>query len=298
LDSIAAQTLLPQEIVIVDASDTLELAKRLDTWSGRDKIRVLCIRSEPGLTRQRNIGVEASFGDVVFFFDDDIVLEKNFIEEIVKIFENDAGREIGGVAGDILGARKVRMKRQRWRLLLRRLFFLFDFSKGEFRLSGFGTWPYGLDEIQYTECLPGGEVAYRREVLEEFSFDERLTGYAYMEDVDFSYRVSRKYRNVYTPSAKCSHIQPESERLNRTERKSRAERKKMLLTNHAYLFRKNMPQTLAHKAAFWLSVIGLKLEIPRIEYYIWRIYQAIIGELPWPKRRHKAEIGEEVEPLM
>jgi glycosyltransferase involved in cell wall biosynthesis len=282
LESIASQTLLPQEIVIVDASDTSELAKRLDMWSGRGKSKILYIRSAPGLTRQRNVGVKASSGEVVFFFDDDIVLEKCFIEEIVRVFENDVGREIGGVTGDILNARERRMKRPWWQILLKRLFFLHDYSKGEFRLSGFGTWPHGLDKIQYTECLPGGDVAYRREVLEEFSFDEQLTGYAYLEDMDFSYRVSRKYRNVYTPFARCRHMHSQNEHLNK------AERKKMLLANHAYLFRKNMPQTLPHKVAFWLSIVGLRW-IPLTKYYVWRVTKAIKGELPWTKRKRTEE---------
>jgi GT2 family glycosyltransferase len=234
--------------------------------------------------------VRESSGDILFFLDDDVVLERDFVREIKKVFDSDPSGEVGGVAGDILEARKARGKRQWWQQLLRRLFFLSDYGSGEFRLSGFGTWPQGLDEIQYVELLTGCEMAFRRKVFDELEFDERLTGYAYMEDVDFSYRVSRKYRNVYTPFARCRHIQSQKERLNK------AERKKMLLTNHTYLFRKNMPQTLAHRVAFWLSVIGLKWVLP-IEYYIWRIYKAIVGDLPWAKRQQIAEIGEEGEPL-
>jgi GT2 family glycosyltransferase len=290
LNSVARQSCLPQEVVIVDSSDSPVLETRLGAWRDGGTFEMRYVRSAPGLPRQRNIGVRESSGDILFFLDDDVVLERDFIREIKKVFDGDPSGKVGGVVGDILEAREARRKRQWWQRLLRRLFFLADYGSGEFRLSGFGTWPQGLDEIRCTELLSGCEMAFRRKVFDELGFDERLTGYAYLEDVDFSYRVSRKYRNVYTPFAKCRHIQSQDERLDK------AERKKMLLSNHAYLFRKNMPQTLAHKVAFWLSIIGLKW-VPPIEYYIGRVYKAIIGELPWSKRQQNAGIGGEGEPL-
>jgi GT2 family glycosyltransferase len=251
LDSIAAQTLLPQEIVIVDASDTLDLAERLDTWSGRDKFKILYVHSEPGLTRQRNIGVRVSSGDFVFFIDDDIVLEREYVAEICKIFEDDPAQEIGGVMGDIYESAEERKRIGRWQRLVRNLFFLDDCGSGKFRLSGRHTTPFGLDEIQSTEYLCGGQVAYRRKVLDELTFDENLKGYGLMEDDDFSYRVSRRYRNVYTPFAKSRHLRSSTGRL------SQRELTKMALNHHIYLFRKNFPKTLPHIFALWLSLPGL-----------------------------------------
>ena len=254
LDSIAAQTLLPQEIVIVDASDTLELINRLDTWSGRDKIKVLYIRSEPGLTHQRNVGVQESSGDIVFFLDDDVVLERDFIREIKGVFDSDPSGEIGGVMGDILEERQTRYDTRWWQTLLRQCFFLPDYGDGKIRLSGFATRPYGLDEVMTTEFLCGGQVAYRREVLDEFAFDEYLQGYSLLEDLDFSYRVSRRYRNVYTPFARCRHLRSPA------QRQSQRELDQMMLNNHIYLFRKNSPKTLSHRLAFYISIVGLKVE--------------------------------------
>jgi GT2 family glycosyltransferase len=274
LDSIAAQTLLPQEIVIVDASDTFELTKRLDTWSGRDKFKVSYIHSEPGLTLQRNIGARASSGDVVFFIDDDIVLENEYVAEICKIFENDPAQQVGGVMGDIYENAEERKRIGRWQRFVRSLFFLDDYGNGKFRLSGRHTIPLGLDKIQPTEYLSGGQVAYRRRVLDELTFDENLEGYGLMEDDDFSYRVSRRYRNVYTPFAKCRHLHSSTERL------SRREFKKMALNHHTYLFRKNVPKTLPHRFAFWLSILGLSakplLERP-VRFLIAKCVRVLLG---------------------
>jgi GT2 family glycosyltransferase len=43
------------------------------------------------------------------------------------------------------------------------------------------------------------------EMFKEFSFDEWFSGVGYLEDVDFSYRVSRKYPLMLAASARCFH---------------------------------------------------------------------------------------------
>ena len=44
-------------------------------------------------------------------------------------------------------------------------------------------------------------MAFRRNVLDEFRFDEQFKGYSFMEDCDISYGVSRKYKVMFTPFA-------------------------------------------------------------------------------------------------
>ena len=55
------------------------------------------------------------------------------------------------------------------------------------------------------ELLSGCNMSYRREVLEALRFDERLDGYALGEDLQFSYRVSRRWKLVLTPHACLDH---------------------------------------------------------------------------------------------
>jgi len=82
--------------VIVDASDTEELNEAIKRqFSG--SVKIIYIHSKPGLTHQRNVGVEASYGDIIFFLDDDVILDKDFVKEIINVFENDKEKEIGGV---------------------------------------------------------------------------------------------------------------------------------------------------------------------------------------------------------
>ena len=45
-----------------------------------------------------------------------------------------------------------------------------------------------------------------KEVLKEFEFDEWYKGYALWEDVDFSYRVGKKYKLAVVAEAKVLHL--------------------------------------------------------------------------------------------
>ncbi len=253
IDSIMAQTLIPDEIIVVDASDTDELGMKLKYCFGiRNEISYIHIEhSDAGLTHQRNIGVKASSGDIVFFFDDDITLDKDYLKEVVKVFQNDEEQRVGGVCGNVIsprwgiGSALVRAILQ----VFNTVFFLSRYGNGKFQPSGCGT-RCRADKVLTVECLPGC-ASYRRRVLNEFTFDENLKGPGSGEDDDFSYRVSRKYQNVYTPYARLFHDASPAARANLYSlAKEGAE-------NFYYLFKKNFPQNIWHRLAFWWSIVGI-----------------------------------------
>jgi GT2 family glycosyltransferase len=256
IESISSQTLLPDEIVIVDSSSSQELKSRIEEFrAGTTKFKY--IYTKPGMTYQWNRGAEASSGDFVFFFDDDVILERDFIKEIMNIFRNDTEKKIGGVCGDVITPNRnysfiyskiVSIRRALYNKVLANLFSLPKQHSGRFRPSGMPTYPYGTNKILAVECLPSGATAYRKEVLNKFKYDETIH---YMADADFSYRVSRKYQNVYTPYAKLIHT------LSPAARESKYNEMKRLIETHHYLFKKNFPQSIKNKFAFWVSVTDL-----------------------------------------
>ena len=73
--------------------------------------------------------------------------------------------------------------------------------------------------IRYSEepiriyCASGCMMSYNRKVLNEYTFDESYDGYSHGEDVDFSHRVSKKYKIYFTPHAKVYHNQPMSKKV-------------------------------------------------------------------------------------
>jgi len=263
--SIFSQSRLPDELIVVDASFDNQLHDQL-ALHNQQQIALKYVRSAPGLPHQRNIGVQQASGHIIFFFDDDIVLEADYLSEVILVFCSDNDYEVGGVMGDIYELRRARETWQWWRYVLRKVFFLPRFADGSFLSSGSATWPYGLDHIQFTEFLAGGQTAYRSEVFDQEVFDENLEGYALYEDADFSYRISRIYKNIYTPRARCWHLESSGNRLQRRQLLE------VRLKNFSYLFYKNFPQSLWNKLTFHLALIGFRL-VPRLEYYTERVLE-------------------------
>ena len=88
LVSLQSQTLQPDVIIIIDGStnkDTYELLNhRLDT-----RLTYFLVPPElRGLTKQRNFGISkvAKDIDVVCFLDDDVLLESDYFEQLIKTY--------------------------------------------------------------------------------------------------------------------------------------------------------------------------------------------------------------------
>ena len=182
LDSLLEQTRLPDELVIVDASSD-DAGSSLDSRLARFP-KATHLRADPGLTRQRNIAIDAAAGDLVFFFDDDVLLDERYLEIMTAVFDDDHDKRLGGAMGQIM-SRGFRAKKLYE--LAADIFLLNDtHGSGQLKLSGFPCFAHGHMTPFNVESLSGCCMVFRREVLKKHRFDESLGGYAYMEDVDFS----------------------------------------------------------------------------------------------------------------
>lgn len=255
IESIEVQTLLPNEIVIVDSTDTPELKSKLDELL-RNKITFKYIHALLSLTQARNVGIKESTGDIIIFLDDDVILDRDYTKEIMHVFNNDSEKKVGGVTGNIRDNTEIKNRSFKHLIgssvmhILARIFFLFKYGDGKFQPSGWPTFARSA-KITNVECLSGANMTFRKEIFNELKFDEKLRGYSFMEDDDIAYRVSRKYQNIYTPFAKLDH------NVSTAARDKKYARMKMTIENHYYLFKKNFPQGFKHKFAFWWSVVGL-----------------------------------------
>jgi GT2 family glycosyltransferase len=100
------------------------------------------------------------------------------------------------------------------------------------------------DRALDVEFMPGPLMSARRDVAADVRFDERLTAYPQAEDDDFSYRVSRRGRIRYEPSAVVYHCELGRRQMDRRQMD------RMRVINGTYLFRKNFRQTLRARAGF------------------------------------------------
>ena len=235
LRSLGAQSRLPTQLVVVDASDDDASRAVVEaTRAGGPIAEVRYLRSAARLTSQRNLGVAAATGEVVTFLDDDVVLEPDYLGRIVELFEADP--MLGGAEGAVVTAPLV--GRRRIANAFRRLFLMNSLGRPRgVKRSGFVAYDPWPRTVQPVTSLVGCNMSYRREVFERFRFDQWFDGYGLGEDQDFSYRVGRTYRLVQTPFARLVH------RLSPVARERASALHEMTVVNHFYFVRKNLPPT-------------------------------------------------------
>lgn len=252
IESLVEQTVLPAELCIVDSSDETPAREKIEQMCGDVGLPLDYHHPAPrGLTIQRNIGIDRTTGDPVFFIDDDVFMAPDCHEEILKEYER-WGPELGGVR-----ATPMRPARPPWiSVMWRKLFGIGGWwpeASGKMRA---GFWVEGVSEaagVRKLEYMTGWFMSFKREVFEHERFDEALSGYGHKEDVDFTYRVSRHYVLLQTPKARCDHFQTVTSRL------PSRQLMRMNLANQFYLHRKNMPQDVRHRFALWWGLLGLFL---------------------------------------
>ncbi|MFP4475048.1 MAG: glycosyltransferase family 2 protein [Desulfatibacillaceae bacterium] len=246
LDSLLAQTRYPRELVVVDASPDDRTMEMLGRMGGSCPFPIIAMKDKPSTAFQRNHGFLRSTGAFVVFFDDDVVLEPECIKEFEKAFCRYENCSVAGITGRITNVPDSKPLPDR---LFKRVFLLSDSGRGKIKASGMPEHPGG-EHSCFTEVVYGCCMGFYRDVFDRHAFDETLTGYAYMEDVDISRRISATMPFVYEPGARLAH-------LSRTHAGNTRELRRRLLMNHWYLFMKNSSKDLPHLLAFAWSVAGI-----------------------------------------
>lgn len=206
LKSLQEQTVPANQIIVVDGSDEPIESEIRDFLSDT----VSCIRVfPPGLTKQRNAGIQALGEDITLagFLDDDMVLEEDAVEAMLHFWES-CPDDVGGSSFNITNNPVPRSGL--FGKLFRRAFCLGDGRQGGILRSGICTAVSPVLKDTYTEWLSGGATVWRRHILDEFKYDEWFEGGAYVEDVDFSLTVAKTYdyKLVVLRDAKAQHFPP------------------------------------------------------------------------------------------
>lgn len=212
INTILVQSKLPDEIIVVDSSNPV-LIKNLFVEEYLTKgIEYKYTHTKPGLTYQRNVGVKNlnPNADIVFFFDDDLLLYPNYLSNIVELYENDADKRIGGIGGYITNVEVYSF----FNTLYYSIFLLISKNYGDILLSGSNNLYGELSSNKYVKWLSGGNTSYRKVIFDEFSFDEKFSSYGLGEDLDFSQRVARRYKLLACANAKAKHMHSKESRPN------------------------------------------------------------------------------------
>lgn len=170
---LASGTRRPDQVVIVGSSS--------EDWGNADAsdlAPLMLIAPQPGLPRQRNLGVRrlledaARRPDIIVFFDDDFRPEACWLEAAMKVFA--ANDQLVGLTGVVLrdGAKTAAIDEAAAAELI-------------------AAWhaPAGAPTTPVPR-LYGCNMAVRTSVFEAARFDERLPLYGWLEDLDFSGQIA------------------------------------------------------------------------------------------------------------
>jgi glycosyltransferase involved in cell wall biosynthesis len=199
LDSLLIQTQKPTKVVLVDQSDNDQTKKFFENYDLGKIEKVYFHQKEKSLTKARNNALRLS-GDVDFvaFFDDDIILYEKYFEILLDVFKKDTQHQYAagmGVFDPIPPSTP----------LLFKIFRHSHIGDGKFMVSKVATWPWHLKNFSEVEFVSGGLTFYRADIIKKHGFDGNLLGYGHGDDVDVSYRLSRKHKMFFEPKAQCIH---------------------------------------------------------------------------------------------
>lgn len=137
---------------------------------------VEAIYGSKGSCAQRNRALDhiGNRVDVVLFLDDDFVLEDDYLSEMMRIFETRS--DIVGATGNVIADGITSTG------------FTIDQATGFIA----GRTMANAAELTPRTTMYGCNMAFRLAALGDLRFDERLPLYGWLEDIDLTYRLSKR----------------------------------------------------------------------------------------------------------
>ena len=224
LETLLLQTLLPEEIIIVDNASK---DKSIDIINDRfiDKVTLIKMKENHGFSVAVNEGIKRNKSEFVVLLNNDTEVDRNWLEELYICISKDKSifscsskmirydnRELIDDAGDEYTI----------------------FGWGKKRGDGASIAQYSNDEEIFSSCA--GAAIYRASAFDEIGlFDEDF--FAYLEDMDISYRARlHGYKNYYASKALVYHIGSAT-----SGSRHNAFKVKLASRNNIFLIYKNMP---------------------------------------------------------
>ena len=182
LDSVVQQKTLPDEVIVVDQSESPGTKNLLEEFSTAHSSRGLRFiythQSEKSIVKARNTGLGLCTGEIISFLDDDVTLFEDYYKKVLHCFCADPG--LGGLSGQIVNLERFQGWKWRLRKILSRLFLINNFD-GKMTPSGFG---YAIFDRPLTtptevELIHGCDMNFRAAAIKDKKFDEWFSGYSY-----------------------------------------------------------------------------------------------------------------------
>lgn len=205
LESLAIQTLLPQKVVIVDASEGHETEAVAASFSNRLQIDYLHSQP-PSSAMQRNIGMDRCESPLVVFVDDDSTVAPATLELLHSVFV-ERGDEIGGVSARVEGQSHRQPRGLLWWYYRMQAGYNHPHYGGKLFGPAINCIPcYDLadTELIFAQWLPSTCVMFRTDYVKRERFPE-FSGYSFMEDVHLSARIAKTHQLYFHSAAWIRH---------------------------------------------------------------------------------------------
>lgn len=222
IESIFAQDYSDYEIIIIDNDSTDSDYKWIENYG---EIKFKRLNKNYGFSRAVNEGIQMARGKYVLLLNNDTQLCPEFLKPMYDAMEEDCN--VFGISSKMIQYHNKE---------------LIDDAGDAYTLLGWAykrgdgksIKEYEKKERVFSACA--GAALYRKSVFEEIGyFDESF--FAYMEDVDISYRANiYGYKNIYLPEAKVYHIGSATSGSKYNDFKV-----KLAARNNLYVPYKNMP---------------------------------------------------------
>jgi GT2 family glycosyltransferase len=249
VETVLAQTVLPRQLIIIDQSGTDVSEQRVRQRyqaSGGDLLDSLELiyhkdTSITGLTAARNCSLKFVRAKIVLFLDDDVILERDFIELVLAAYDKHA--DATGVSGVVTNYSPPSAAFRLWSRVFMRGSFWDDRQPVYWNAYRF----HSSEPVRVTR-LGGGLMSFRMSAIAGVRFDENLHGACDGEDVEFCARLDPNSVLLIEPKARLVHSQSPVARVN-----------EHWLSKHAstmwYLYRRNWDYGIRNRFCFlWLNV--------------------------------------------
>lgn len=201
IDSLLRQTHLPDELIVVDQSSEKSFTRAIPicmTYIHDSKIR--------GLTEARNAGMDVAKGQIWLFLDDDVILEPDFMHEILAAYLPG----VTGVSGIITNYTKPDFSRFIWDMI---------FMRGPFKDTRQRVYWNSArlrdSNVIQVRHFGGGLMSFRASAIQGIRFDSNNLGASPGEDLDFCAQLPKTSVLVIAPRARLLHKQSPQARISR-----------------------------------------------------------------------------------
>jgi len=206
----------PDEFVVVDSTPTApqymgELMAKNERLFHAERGHYL-LSTRQSIPAQRNLALDVVDTDLVSFADDDALPSLDYLEKVVEVFQADQQGRLGGLEGGdprgvMFSYRLAQSGRELARRFVRRL-------RIPPSVGGSLQLPGELRDlpIRPARSLHGAKMTFPTHLARQLRFDEAMERYAYLEDFDFSFRVSRTHCLASRPDAFMAHLRAKEAR--------------------------------------------------------------------------------------